>query len=437
MTKATVRIRGMNAAAAVGAEEKYPHSSVRQLLVALLVLAIGAAVAWYTVTQVGSRSSFAGIVQPEQSVDLDFTQTGRVTQILVKPGDQVTKGQALAVQDQAVATVNLANAQAVLSADQAKLAALQAPAVPDTVRRNLDLQVDKANTQLAGAQKAATDAAAKADAAIAQAQQAVKGAQATLDTDSGRYRSDCTGDDIPKNCADLQAQVQQDTTAVNTATANLTSKEASGTRAQDSAANAVAAARASLSLAQNQQASAAAPTSTVQISSAQADVAAAQTAVDQAKAALDALTLNAPMAGTVANMGGIVGELDGPTGVRAFSGPQAVEAGSGPAFSLFPPADGSAATRNPGDDQQPLVSLVTTGFHAVAQVGEAAMPNLRPGAPARVTVNTLRQTVDATVAAIIPVPVNQGGSVSYQVRLNVPGWPDGTVPGMSLSVEFP
>jgi multidrug efflux pump subunit AcrA (membrane-fusion protein) len=441
MKRTTVRIRGMNAVAANGAEEKYPHSSVRQLLVAVVVLAIGGGVAWYTIAKVGSTTVFAGIVQPEQSVDLDFTQTGRVTQILVKPGERVIRGQALAIQDQTVAQVGLANAQAVLTATQAKLTALQAPTVSDAVRKNLDLQVEKSNTQLAGAQKAATDAQNKSNAEIAQAQQVLKNAQAKLDTDSGRYRDQCTntGDDgtVPKQCPDLQAQVQQDNTAVSTATSNVATKEAAGTRAQTTADNAVNNARASLALVQNQQANAAAPAAPAQISSAQADVAAAQAAVDQAKAALDSLTLTAPMAGTVANIGGIVGELDGPSGIRAFSGPQAVQPGNGPAFTLFPPPDGSAAAKSPGDDQQPLVSLVTSSYHAIAQVGESAVANLRPGAPARITVNTVKQVIGATVDAVIPVPVNQGGAVSYQVKLNVPDWPAGTVPGMSLSVEFP
>lgn len=437
MKRTTVRIRGMNAVATNGTEEKYPHSSVRQLLVAVVVLAIGGGVAWYTIAKVGTTTVYAGIVQPEQSVDLDFTQTGRVTQILVKPGERVIRGQALAVQDQTVAQVNLTNAQAVLTATQAKLTALEAPTVSDTARKNLDLQVEKANTQLAGAQKAATDAQNKSNAEIAQAQQGLKNAQAKLETDSGQYRDQCTGDDVPKQCTALQAQVQQDNTAVSTATSNLATKEASGTRAQTTADNAVNNARASLALVQNQQSNAAAPAAPAQISSAQADVAAAKAAVDQAKAALDSLTLTAPMAGTVANIGGIVGELDGPSGIRAFSGPQAVQPGNGPAFTLFPPPDGSAAAKSPGDDQQPLVSLVTSSYHAIAQVGESAVAKLRPGAPARITVNTVKQVIDASVDAVIPVPVNQGGSVSYQVKLTVPDWPAGTVPGMSLSVEFP
>ncbi|MFD1047637.1 hypothetical protein ACFQ1S_19895 [Kibdelosporangium lantanae] len=63
----------------------------------------------------------------------------------------------------------------------------------DSVRKNLDLQVEKANTQLAGAQKSATDAQNKSNAEIAQAQQALRNAQAKLDTDSGQYRDQCGG----------------------------------------------------------------------------------------------------------------------------------------------------------------------------------------------------------------------------------------------------
>lgn len=434
----TVRIRGMNAAAAAASpDEKYPHSSVRQLLVAVAVLATGAVVAWYTITQTGSRSSFAGIVQPEQAVNLDFVHIGRVTRILVQPGDQVTKGQPLAIQDPTAATTEVGNAKAVLEANRARLSALQAPILPDSVRRNLDLQVQKANIQLAGAEKAVKDVTGKADADVTRARGVLGQAQSTLDNDTARYRTECTGDTLPRYCPDLQMRVQQDTTALSTASAALASREANAGRAQDSAATAVATARTSLAMAQNQQATAAVPATAADISAAQAEVSAAQAAVDQAQAGLDALTLTAPMAGTVVNIGGVAGELDGPNGVRTFSGPQAVEAGDGPAFSLFPPAEGSSATKNPGDDTQPLISLATPGFYVVAQVGEQAVADVRHGDHARITVNTSKQVVDGTVQSIIPVPVNQGGSVSYHVRLAVTGWPVGTVPGMSLSVEFP
>jgi hypothetical protein len=109
-----------------------------------------------------------------------------------------------------------------------------------------------------------------------------------------------------------------------------------------------------------------------------------------------------------------------------------------PAFSLFPPAAGTDSTQNPGTaNQHPMITLVSSESDAVAQVAESAMPQLKPGKPARVTVNALRQTVDGTVDQVIPMPIDQSGAVEYAVRLTVAHWPDGTTPGMSLSVVFP
>src|SRR3954467_5771028 len=145
----------------------------------MAILSGGSVLAYFTYTDVSARSSFVGAVRPEQSLNLDFTQTGRIQDVLVRAGEHVKKGQPLATQDQAVAKATLADAKAVLTAAQAKLAALQSPALTDTAKQNLDLQVAKANAQLAGAQKAAADAAVTANAEVAQAQQAVTDAQST------------------------------------------------------------------------------------------------------------------------------------------------------------------------------------------------------------------------------------------------------------------
>ncbi|GAA3436831.1 hypothetical protein [Kutzneria kofuensis] len=111
-----------------------------------------------------------------------------------------------------MAKATLADAKAVLSAAQAKLTALQSPALAESTKQNLDLQVAKANSQLAGAQKAAADAVATADAEVAQAQQAVTDAQSTYDADNRQLSTLCAnGSDTDKTfCANLQAQVRKD-----------------------------------------------------------------------------------------------------------------------------------------------------------------------------------------------------------------------------------
>jgi multidrug resistance efflux pump len=436
------RVRGMNAAAEIGAADtrrsQFPHASIRQLLVAVAILAIGAVIAWFTLVRAADPTSFTGTVQPAQSVNLDFGQTGPVAQILVKPGQQVSVGQALATQDQTAAKAALTDARSVLTADQAKLAALSSPTLSPAQEQTLNLQVAQANGQLSGAQQASSDAIGAANAELAQDQQALDRAQTMLNDDSAQFRSACQQAAQPADsCSAQQAQVQQDSTAVSTATAALGHTRATVNQSEDNASSAVTNARDALAVAENQRTAAAAPATPADLSSAQADVAAAQSTVDSDSDALTALTLRAPLAGLVADVGGQTGELDGTTGVHAFAGPQSLQTGSASNFSLFPAQSGDGATQNSTTgDQQPLISLVTAQRNAVAQVGEDQVSALHQGAAASITVNALHDTVNATVAQVIPIPVSQGGSVDYEVQLVVGTWPPNTEPGMSLSVEF-
>ncbi|QUQ63543.1 HlyD family secretion protein [Kutzneria sp. CA-103260] len=440
MARGQVRVRGMNAAADLtsGSGKEFPHSSIRQLLVAVAILSGGAVLAYFTYADVSARTSFVGAVRPQQQLNLDFTQTGRIQDVMVRAGEHVKKGQPLATQDQAVAKATVTDAQSVLAAAQAKLAALQSPALSESAKQNLDLQVAKANTQLAGAQKASSDAVAEANTQVAQAQQAVTDAQSGYNADNQQLTALCRAGSTTDQtyCANLQAQVRKDASAIATANANLTHTKASTAQLRDTAASAVASAQSTLAITQNQRAAAGEPASPADVSSAQSEVASAQSAVDQAQHTLDQLTLNSPIDGVIANVGGVPGELDGTTGVHGFAGPQSMQAADAPAFSLFPPAAG--ATQNAGGaDQHPLITLVSSESDAIAQVAETAMPKVKPGAPARVTVNALRQTVDGKVDEVIPMPIDQSGGVEYAVRMTVAHWPDGIAPGMSLSVVFP
>ncbi len=440
MARGQVRVRGMNAAADLTSNpgKEFPHSSVRQLLVAVAILSGGAVLAYFTYADVSARTSFVGAVQPQQQLNLDFTQTGRIQDVMVRSGQPIKKGQPLATQDQAVAKATVTDAQAVLTAAQAKLTALQSPALSDSTKQNLDLQVAKANAQLSGAQKASADAVAEANTQVAQAQQAVTDAQSGYDADNQQLTTTCgAGATADKTyCANLQAQVRKDASAIATANANLAHTKASTAQLRDTAASAVTSAQSTVAITQNQRAAAGEPASPADVSSARSEVASAQSAVDQAQHALDQLTLTSPIDGVIANVGGVPGELDGTTGVHGFAGPQSMQSADAPAFSLFPPAVG--ATQNPGAaNQHPLITLVSSESDAIAQVAETAMPKVKPGTAARVTVNALRQTVDGKVDEIIPMPVDQSGGVEYAVRVTVTHWPDGVAPGMSLSVVFP
>ncbi|MEV6012557.1 biotin/lipoyl-binding protein [Streptomyces sp. NPDC051976] len=476
MARVPVRVRGMNAAAGRGAPlageserpQRFPHASMRQLVVAVALLCAAVAIARYTLVEVmAGPASFVGIARPRQSVNLDFAQTGRVAQVLVKPGDRVRKGQPLATQDQGLAKAVLADAQAALAADQVTLKALRSPTLSPADRAALDQQVRDVSGQVSAAQQASADAVARGGSGVGQAQQTWQDAVATRRADAALLaKADCpdagdasadgsaadtgapaTGTASPRptattatgrSCAELTAQVGKDSAAVTAALANLTQAKATAAQLRDAAAGSLTSARSALALAQKQRTAAGAPASAADVSAAQAEVAAAQRVVDQDKQALGQLTLLSPIDGVIADVGGIAGELDSSDGVRLFAGPQALQSGSGPAFDLFP--DGSAAASEQNGtraDQQPLITLVSAENDAVAQVSEDRIPRLRPGHAARVTVNALHRSVRGAVAHVVRVPVSQGGKVEYEVRVTVAEWPPGTEPGMSLSVTFP
>ena len=546
-SKAPVRVRGMNAAAAVNdnstdgsssggggdatigdrqepPHRRLPHASMRQLLVAVALLVVGGVLARYTFTEItGGPTGFAGTVEAQNSVSLDFTQTGRVSQILVSAGQTVTKGQPLATLDQAYAQATLQDAQAVLVADRTVVKALESPTLSTAGKQSLQLQTAAAEQQLSAAQQASQDAEAQGGTQIAQAQQTLENAQATLKADTAQYQANCSTQpadfvrisgavraaDLPgpiltsdpsasasgppasagasgapspssafgppdpvgvpylpgpvgtpgptrasggsaatqppqatapatasTYCLSLQSQLQKDSTAITSAAAALANSRADAEQLQDTAAHSASSAGSALALTQNQEAVDTAPATGAQLSTAQANVASAQTTVDQDQQNLDALTLLSPISGVVADVGGIVGDLDGTDGVHGFSGPGTAQATSGPAFSLFPP-DSSSGSSNSGASEQPLIWLVSSERYMLAQVSEDEAAKLRVGGAAKVTVNALGKTVAATITQISPIPVDQDGNVDYPVRLAVPSWPQGTMTGMSADVVFP
>ncbi len=469
------RVRGMNAAAANtggtgsgggghdAGPRKFPHASVRQLLVAICLLVVGILIASYTLTEVtGGPASFTGSVESIGSVSLDFSQTGRIAEILVNPGATVTKGQPLATEDQEVSQADLKDAQAILAAKEAILSALKTPTVSQATQSTITAQANAAGTALAGAQTGSRDALNQANTEVNEAQQTLNSAAAVANADATQLRAACpNGVVVPaglsqvntpgstsnvsslqlaayQNCVNLSSQYQRDTATANSAVTNLAHTRAMAAQLQDSASSVASTAAAALAIAKQSQALAEQPASAADLASAQADVASAQATVDQDQALLAELTIVAPVSGTVAYVGGLPGELDGTTGVHAYTGPPSLQSSTGPAFSLFPSSTASSAGGNAsGGNQQPLISIVSNQNDALAQVSQNTISKLRAGQLARVKINALNDTVDATVSQIVPIPVNQSGTVDYEVRLHVPSWPTGMVPGMTLSVTFP
>lgn len=93
----------------------------------------------------------SGTVEPAEQADLAFTVSGTVTEVLVKEGDQVTAGQALASVDDTLLTAQRDAAQAALDAAEEKAADSDDDA-------SAEAAVVSARSELAAAQEAVDDA---------------------------------------------------------------------------------------------------------------------------------------------------------------------------------------------------------------------------------------------------------------------------------------
>jgi multidrug efflux pump subunit AcrA (membrane-fusion protein) len=455
----------MNAALAASdgaVTDLHPHASYRQLLIALVVLVIAVVVAAITVSKVtGTPSSYSGSIESVGSVNLDFANFGHVAEIDVHPGDTVSAGQVLAKQDSAVAVATLEGAKAIAAADQAKLDALQHPALGAAKQQEFQLQIQQVEAQLANARQATQDAQTVAGADMAAAQSAVATSQTALAHDQARFAATCPmGTSLPGDlepgssptstsnvpiavefaqtveCLNLQNQIDSDSRTLIAAQQDVGHTQAMNQQMINAAQGVAAVTNVALQLSQLQPAIAGAP-SPVDVASAEVDLAQAQAQVSSAQAQLQELTITAPTAGVIAQVGGSVGDLAGPSGVHSFSGPAAPSSGAKATFSLFPPPASSSSDNGSQTNFQPLVSIQGGGMEAVAQVSESKIGKVVPGQHVRITVNALDTTVDGRVLSIVPVPIKTSSSVEYAVRLTTSTWPRRVIPGMSISVSFP
>ena len=162
----------------------------RWLLVPLILVIIAGAVFWWlssrsatttTTTATVSQGTLtvavtgSGSVAAARTVDLPFQQSGTITAVLVKVGDTVKTGQTLAQIDDSDLQLQLQQAQANLTAAQAKLDQAKGGTATPQDLASAQAQLDSAKAQLT---QTRTGTTTKADLQSAQAQ--LDAAQAKL-----------------------------------------------------------------------------------------------------------------------------------------------------------------------------------------------------------------------------------------------------------------
>jgi len=322
-----------------------------------------------TAAAFGLQQDQAHATNSQISVGLNFKAAGTLQQVLVAPGDSVTKGQVLAREDPTDANLALRAAQANLTKARAALDALTHVTTPqETAQQQQTLDQNRAaiaaaqqvlaDTQaqanqdgatqqadVAAAEQALADAQAQAGQDASADQQNVASAQSQLSTDEGQLAADqqqLSADQagnpsaVPSDNATIAADksriatdtnavaqarntesstMLQNTQKIHVATANLTSAQQAGAEATlhdqqqvHGAQAAVVVAHQTLNASLATNAVTSEPPSRAAETAATADVTTAQVAVDEANLALAATTLTARADGTIVNIASNVGE---------------------------------------------------------------------------------------------------------------------------------
>ncbi len=326
---------------------------------------------------VGSARVSGNFLSAHQAA-LAFQTPGRIKEYLVKEGDTVKKGAALAKLDTTIAELQVAQAQAALTLAQARLKQTQTPLTQE--------QQDAAKAALAAAEAAfARVSKGPLPDEVAAAKANLDRAKAILDQAGGASNPYSallpTSVNLQQATAGYQAALAQYNLAMN----HPTVSELAAVAAQ---------------LAQAKAAVSQLTPTAENLAMAQAGVDQAQAAVDLAKASLANAQLVAPIDGTVVLVGPKVGEYV-----------------------------------NPG---APVVTLADlTKMQVQASVDELTLSSLKIGQPAIVTLDALGGTsFPAVISKIGLFANNLGGVTSVPVTLDVQTQGAAVYPGLSANVEF-
>jgi HlyD family secretion protein len=328
--------------------------------------------------------SASGSIEPRARVDLVFEVPGEVLEVLVKVGDRVAAGDALARLDTGQLALQVQQAEAALALAEAQRVQVQAGARPEEVAaaeanlRAMEAQVSAAaanRDQLVIGPGDAQIAAAEAQVAAMELQHrvALLAYDRTVAETEDREKRDEARYDLwtaEKALAAAQAQLDEllagtDADAVRAAQANVAAAEAQRDATQ---------AQLNLVLAGATE---------EQLTDVEAQVVQARTALDLVKRSLDQATLTAPFDGVVAAVNVTPGEM----------------------ASAALPA---------------ITMLDTSRFRMTVDVDEIDVGRLAAGQVAQVTLDALPDAeITGRVERIAPAATIMGGVVYYNVIIDL------------------
>lgn len=265
--------------------------------------------------------SAEGVIVPVRHVELAFRAGGRVSEVLVVPGETVEAGEVLARLEDDDLQAAVAQAEAALEAAQAQLALLKArPRAEEIAVAEEQIKVAQAALSQAAAQRDQKSGTTEAEIAAAQAQVAAAEVEQWVAREAHDQTLKCyTRPDGSEVCPALGTLEEQARYALHAANESLAAAQARLAQAQGSAGAQTRSANAGVRSAEAQRDVAQAQLDLLQAGASREEVAAAEASVRQAKAALEATRvalaeteLRAPFAGIAADVTLEVGEIVAP-----------------------------------------------------------------------------------------------------------------------------
>lgn len=463
------KVRGMNASLMNGnssegsggaspLSERVPgrlHITRRQMVFALALCVVAILATIFTVNSVtAGAQSFPAVVTTSKVFDLNFTNNGMVSAVLVKVGDRVKPGQVLATQGDSSLQTQLAADEATVKADREVLVQAGSPDLTAAQVEQDNLQVQQAQTALNNAGAALQSAEASGKANVGAAQAAITSSQSQETSDSATYTQACPNGPVTPDpslsgvqlqaaqssfthCQNLQLTLSQDQAAVSKAQAQLPVAEAQAQQSIDTAQANTNSAQAALNLAESQQSLQTAPGTASAQAQAQANLNQAESQLAQVQSEVSGARLVAPDGGVVTAVYGAAGETLGPDGVHIYQPPAALPATPSSGFSLFPsqPASQSASSTSQSGSE-PLIELVGGRQQIMAQIPESEVASVQVGKPTTVNISALNVKASGLVTQLDLSPTKGSSGVTYNVIVALNRTVSGLLPGMSATVVF-
>lgn len=357
--------------------------------------------------------SASGNVEASSTVEVSFEgASGIVREVLVKKGQRVHKGQALARVDTKSARQSLDSARSQLaSAEASYLTATQGQTSQERARDAVSIDVaqksvNSAKVALRGAQRTYALDMRQQNAAVSRAEASVSSAQRSRDAAAASYQSDPSSEN--------QQKLSEAETALATARSALTSARNTRDSTRLADQQQIAAQRASVNAAQAQRRSTVATVSVSRqapregaVKAAQAQIDSAEVTVAQARTTLAKTTLCAPTAGNVATIGAVVGQ--------SSSGSSAASSDTSSGTT-----DSDSSSSSSSSSSAAVTLTDTNSLEITADVAEADINDVKVGQQATVTLSANSRELSGVVSSIDTIQTVTNNVVEYgvTVRLN-------------------